>query len=69
MMAVPNAHDIDPIARLSALKEKLEADKAREECTILKPALFDLYVSDRAAFAVAAELVKEKLGIGLWVWG
>ncbi len=57
-------HAIDPIARLSALDKKLDPIPAREEYTILKPALLDLYLSDRASFAVAAELVKEKLGIG-----
>jgi len=55
---------IDPIAHLSALSEKLEANEARKEYTRLKPALRDLYVSDRAAFAIAAELVKKKLRIG-----
>jgi hypothetical protein len=59
-----NAHDIDPIAHLSALDKKLDPVRAREEYTVLKPALLDLYLSDRATFAVAAELVKEKLGIG-----
>src|SRR5215813_2513536 len=55
---------IDPIVHLSALNEKLEPDKAREEYALLKPALSDLYVADRAAFAIAADPVKEKLGIG-----
>jgi hypothetical protein len=57
-------HAIDPIAHLSALDKKLDPVLAREEYATLKPSLFDLYVSDRAAFAVAAALVKEKLGIG-----
>jgi hypothetical protein len=64
MMTIPNPHDIDPIAYLSALDEKLKPSKAQEEYTLLKPALSDLYASDRATFGVAAELVKEKLGIG-----
>src|SRR5262245_31522344 len=63
-MAKPDPHNIDPIAYLSALGEKLEASKVREEYELLKPGLCDLYVSDRGTFAIAAELVKEKLGIG-----
>jgi hypothetical protein len=63
-MAKPDPHDIDPIVHLSALGEKPEASKVREEYETLKPALFDLYVSDRGTFAIAADLVKEKLGIG-----
>lgn len=62
-MAKPNPHDIDPIAHLSALSKDLDADKVREEYEILKPALVDLYASDRATFAIAADLVKKKLRI------
>lgn len=54
----------NPITYLSTLSEKLEADKIQEEYTILRPGLLDLYRSNRAMFAVAADLVKEKLGIG-----
>ncbi|MBI3798214.1 MAG: hypothetical protein HY268_14770 [Deltaproteobacteria bacterium] len=56
--------DIDPIAHLSGLKEDLTPSERIEELTLLRPALAELYQNDRATFAVAAGLVKEKLGIG-----
>ncbi len=42
-MTAPDPNKIDPIARLSALDKKLDPAPAREEYTILKPALLDLY--------------------------
>jgi hypothetical protein len=57
-------YDGNPIAYLAAFKEKLEPLCAQEEWALLKPDLADLYATDRAAFAMAANLIKEKLGIG-----
>ena len=57
-------HVIDQIAYLSKLDRKLDPVQVREEYVFLKSALADLYLADRATFAIAAELVKEKLGIG-----
>src|SRR5262245_53898036 len=63
-MAKPDPYDIGPIAYLSSLSGQLEADKVQEEYELLKPFLLDLYISDRATFAIAANLVKEKFSIG-----
>jgi hypothetical protein len=57
-------YDGNPIVYLAAFKEKLEPLRTQEELTLLKPDLADLYAADRAAFAVAANLIKEKLGVG-----
>ena len=54
----------DPIAYLSGLPNELQPQQAQEEITVLKLSLANLYITDRASFAVAAALVKEKLGIG-----
>jgi hypothetical protein len=56
--------EIDALAHLSDLNSELGPLQKQEEITLLKPALADLYVTDRASFAVAANLIKEKLGIG-----
>ena len=54
---------LDPIARLSALGEELKPDKIKDEYQSLQPSLADLYSSDRALFATATQIVKDKLGI------
>ena len=54
----------NPVAYLSDLSCELDPLKKNEEIRILKPSLADLYVTDRSPFALAAVLVKEKLGIG-----
>src|SRR2546428_5693170 len=76
-MRTASTHDtdpnqIDPLAYLSnevpgpdpKAGITLTRAERQEHCQTVKPALARLYASDRATFAVAAELVKEKLGIG-----
>lgn len=61
---LPLEYTGDPTAYLSAIRGPLSSVASQEALTILKPNLATLFVSDRAAFAVVANLIKEKLGVG-----
>lgn len=54
----------DVMAFLSALPTALDEKQSQEVLTILRPDLADLYSQNRALYALAANLVKEKLGVG-----
>lgn len=56
-------HEIDPLAYLAELPDDLDPVARRKGYKIIKPSLIDLYETDRAGFALAAELVKAKLKV------
>lgn len=56
-------YDKNLIAYLSGLEGKLEPPVAQDTLKLLKDDFTECYVTDRASFGLAADLVKVKLGL------